>query len=511
MNKILSAFLNKFTFRRQLGITVTLGIFMLALFSSVVGSWQGTERVRSNLLEQGRRITENLARQSALALIFASSDNAAVAANATLEFPGVVGVEIRDAKQQILLKRGNTDSAEFPNRVEPAAETGLNGGALVAVLDAESPKTWRFSAPVYSQPSSSPFGDVIVPELLGHVTVVVSKEALTQLTASIFMANITTSFSSALLFLLLIRFLSNRMTQPLGQLSELMGRAEAGESQVRAMPAGPKDISDMAHAFNSMMSVLEERAAEIKQLNAELEQRVAERTEQLEGANKELESFSYSVSHDLRTPLRAIDGFSRILLDDYAGKLDDEGKRLLNVVRDNTSRMGQLIDDILKFSRTGRLELAFSEIDMEGLAREVYAELRPSAGDELQVVIGHIPPAIGDLSMMRQVFVNLLSNAIKFSHTRKDAKIVVGNSVGENETIYYVKDNGAGFDMQYADKLFGVFQRLHGVTEFEGTGIGLAIVKRIITRHGGRVWAEGKVNEGATLYFALPTKEAVHG
>jgi light-regulated signal transduction histidine kinase (bacteriophytochrome) len=260
-----------------------------------------------------------------------------------------------------------------------------------------------------------------------------------------------------------------------------------------------------------MMSVLEERAAEIKQLNAELEQRVAERTEQLEGANKELESFSYSVSHDLRTPLRAIDGFSRILLDDYAGKLDDEGKRLLNVVRDNTSRMGQLIDDILKFSRTGRLELAFSEIDMEGLAREVYAELRPSAGDELQVVIGHIPPAIGDLSMMRQVFVNLLSNAIKFSHTRKDAKIVVGNSVGENETIYYVKDNGAGFDMQYADKLFGVFQRLHGVTEFEGTGIGLAIVKRIITRHGGRVWAEGKVNEGATLYFALPTKEAVHG
>jgi two-component system sensor kinase len=508
MNRYLSAFLHTFTFRRQLGIAVTLGIFMLAFFSSLVGSWQGTVQVRSDQIEQGRRITENLARQSVLALIFSSSDNAAEAANATLQFPGVISVEIREASQRVLLKRGTVDPAEFSTPVVGYIANGNAGGKqAIAVLDAESANAWRFTAPVYSQPSGSPFNEMVVPEMLGDVTVVVSKEALSQVTGSIFVANMTTSFLSALLFLFLIRILSNRMTKPLTELSDIMGRAEAGETQVRAELAGPKDIVDMAHAFNSMMAVLDERAAEISQLNAELERRVELRTEQLENANRELESFSYSVSHDLRTPLRAIDGFSHILLEDHADKLDDEGRRLLNVVRYNTSRMGQLIDDILNFSRTGRLELAFTRIDMEGLAREVYAEMQPTVGDSTQVVIGHLPQAKGDRPMMRQVFVNLLSNAIKFTRTREGAKIEVGCRDGANETIYYVKDNGAGFDMQYAGKLFGVFQRLHGIKEFEGTGIGLAIVKRIVNRHGGHVWAEGKVNVGATIYFALPKKE----
>ena len=269
-----------------------------------------------------------------------------------------------------------------------------------------------------------------------------------------------------------------------------------------------KDVTTVSLLADMALEIAERKKAEdkINELNRDLEQRVNERTEQLEAANKELESFSYSVSHDLRSPLRAIDGFSHILLDDYADKLDEEGKRLLNVVRDNTNRMGQLIDDILKFSRTGRLEITFSEIDMEGLAREVVAELQPADG-KLLMEIEHIPSAKGDRAMMHQVFVNLLSNAIKFSRFKNPAMIKVGGSIEGGEAIYYVRDNGAGFDMQYAEKLFGVFQRLHGVDEFEGTGIGLAIVKRIITRHGGRVWAEGKLNEGATIYFALPTKE----
>ncbi|WP_297478242.1 ATP-binding protein [Ferrovum sp.] len=246
--------------------------------------------------------------------------------------------------------------------------------------------------------------------------------------------------------------------------------------------------------------------AELRALKDDLEIRVAERTVQLEAANKELEAFSYSVSHDLRTPLRAIDGFSRILLDDYTDKLDDEGRRLLNVVRDNTGRMGQLIDDILKFSRAGRVEINFSEVDMERLAHEVFEELRPAMdGHEVRVEIEHLPSSMGDRAMMHQVFVNLLSNALKFSRSKEPARIRVGASIGQGEIAYHVKDNGAGFDMQYVDKLFGVFQRLHGVNEFEGTGIGLAIVKRIVNRHGGRVWAEGKVNEGATIYFTLPT------
>jgi signal transduction histidine kinase len=270
-------------------------------------------------------------------------------------------------------------------------------------------------------------------------------------------------------------------------------------------------IGFMARRIRRETDELDHYQDEIYQLNRELEQRVTLRTAQLEAANKELESFSYSVSHDLRVPLRAIDGFSHILLDDYTEKLDDEGKRMLNVVRDNTKRMGQLIDDILAFSRSGHLEITPAEVDMEELVRDVFEELKPTAaGREVKVKINTLPPALADRALMRQVMVNLLNNAFKFTLTKEAALIDVGARTEGTETVYYVRDNGVGFDMQHANKLFGLFQRLHGVSEFEGTGIGLAIVKRIITRHGGRVWAEGKVNEGATIYFTLPTKEKNH-
>ncbi|MDD5383516.1 MAG: EAL domain-containing protein [Gallionella sp.] len=256
MKKILNGFLQKLTFERQLDVMVTLGILFLALFSSVVGSWQSNERVRANLIEQGQRITENLAHQSALALIYASADNAAEAVNATMAFPGVVSVEIRDVSQHTLLTRGNADPAKFPTRVERA--DWVQGAAI---LDAESRNAWRFAAPVYTQSSAeSPFNvQTAAPELLGHVSVVMSKAALSQTTTDIFVVNLATSFSFALLFLFLIRFLTNRMTRPLNQLSASMGRAKAGESKVRAVLTGQKDIADMAHAFNSMMKVLEER------------------------------------------------------------------------------------------------------------------------------------------------------------------------------------------------------------------------------------------------------------
>ena len=258
MKKILNEFLHKFTFERQLGIMVTLGILFLALSSSLVGSWQSNERVRRNLLEQGQRITENLARQSALALIYASAENAAEAVKATMAFPGVVSVEIRDVNQRALLSRGSAGPTKLPAEAERAGWP-----QAAAVLDAESRNAWRFVAPVYTQPTAeSPFNvQTTAPELLGHVSVVISKAELTLTATDIFIANMVTSFSFALLFLFLIRFLTNRMTRPLNQLSASMGRAKAGESEVRAVLAGPKDISDMAHAFNSMMAVLEEREA----------------------------------------------------------------------------------------------------------------------------------------------------------------------------------------------------------------------------------------------------------
>jgi len=244
---------------------------------------------------------------------------------------------------------------------------------------------------------------------------------------------------------------------------------------------------------------------ELRKYHEHLEELVRERTAKLEVANKDLEGFAYSVSHDLRVPLRAIDGFSQQILKRYEDKLDSEGKRYLNIVRDNTKRMSRLIDDILAFSRMGRLGMSVSETDMEGLVREVFEELKAGlAGRELALTVNALPLCHGDPAMLRQVWQNLLGNAIKFTRPKALALVEVGGYTEGADMIYYVKDNGAGFDMQYADKLFGVFQRLHGIEEFDGTGIGLAIVKRIITRHGGRVWAEGKVDEGATFYFSLP-------
>ena len=268
-------------------------------------------------------------------------------------------------------------------------------------------------------------------------------------------------------------------------------------------------IKDMAGniigASTIARDVTERKRAEeeIKKLDQELKYQIM----QLEAANKELEAFSYSVSHDLRAPLRAIDGFSRVILEDYIDKLDDEGKRHLNIIRSNTQKMGQLIDDLLVFSRLGRQEIRISGIDMGKLAKAVSEELKLAVPErKLKFTIYTLIPAQGDQAMIRQVFVNLLSNAVKFTRPEERAVIEVDGRSEGNENVYTVKDNGVGFDMQYVNKLFGVFQRLHSSEEFEGTGVGLAIVQRIIHRHGGRVWAEGKVGEGAIFYFSLPAK-----
>ncbi len=248
---------------------------------------------------------------------------------------------------------------------------------------------------------------------------------------------------------------------------------------------------------------------EIHQLNEELEQRVERRTAQLEAANRELESFSYSVSHDLRAPLRAIDGFSRILLKDHARSLDAEGQRLLDIIRANTRKMGQLIDDLLAFSQLGRRELKVADLDMGTLVQDAVGELQDTLGDRtVQWDLKPLPAARADRALMHQVWVNLLGNALKFTRSRESAVIEVGCRRAADEDVYYVKDNGVGFDMQYAPKLFGVFQRLHRYEEFEGTGVGLALVQRIVQRHGGRVWAEGQVDGGATFYFSLPRRRA---
>jgi len=238
--------------------------------------------------------------------------------------------------------------------------------------------------------------------------------------------------------------------------------------------------------------ILAKRAAEqIRHLNAELQ-----------ATNRELEAFSYSVSHDLRAPLRAIDGYARMLEEDYGGAIDAEGRRLLGVVRASSLKMGQLIDDLLAFSRLGRQEPAKRPVDMTDLVREVVGESTVVNG--AVVDLAALPPATADRSLMKQVWANLVGNALKYSSKSAAPRVEIGGREENGEARYWVRDNGVGFDMRYAAKLFGVFQRLHRAEEFAGTGVGLAIVQRIVTRHGGRVWAEGQPGKGACFYFALP-------
>jgi PAS domain S-box-containing protein len=284
----------------------------------------------------------------------------------------------------------------------------------------------------------------------------------------------------------------------------------ASDHAVRIIQAAERVIpgakGEAARIVGVNLDITERKQSEneICGLNADLQRRAAELIE----SNKELEAFSYSVSHDLRAPLRAVDGFSRIVLADYAPKLDDEGRRMLGVIRREAQRMGRLIDDLLAFSRLGRQSIESAWIEMEEMARAVFDELAAQEPNKrLRLDLRTLPPARGSDAMIRQVWANLIGNAIKFTKDQEVAQVEIGTwDGGSGGLTYYIKDNGIGFDMCYVDKLFGVFQRLHSQEEFPGTGVGLALVQRIVKRHGGRVWAEGKVGQGATFYFTLPSQ-----
>lgn len=244
-----------------------------------------------------------------------------------------------------------------------------------------------------------------------------------------------------------------------------------------------------------------QQALALLKLNNDLQNKNAE----LEFSNKELEAFSYSISHDLRAPLRAINGYAEVLKEDYQAKIDDDGKQLLADIVGGAVRMGNLIDSLLTFSRLGKQEVKKEEIDMNVLMKGILNELKPELQNKkIEFIIKDLPPVKGDVTLMKQVFINLLSNAIKYSAKKEHPVIEVSAERSGNENIYTVKDNGAGFDMKYREKLFGVFQRLHGADEFEGIGIGLAIVKRIVHRHGGHIKAEGEVDKGAVFHIGLP-------
>jgi light-regulated signal transduction histidine kinase (bacteriophytochrome) len=261
-----------------------------------------------------------------------------------------------------------------------------------------------------------------------------------------------------------------------------------------------QDLARHSQAQAEQLQVINDQLQVIKRLN-----------QQCQESNRELEAFCYSVSHDLRSPLRSIASFAQILLQDYGSKLDDEGKRIMGVIQLETGRMGRLVDGLLSFSRLGRQPLRKSVVDVTALVNSVLEKLLAGhAGRKPEVELKALPPAHADEALMRQVFASLLSNAIKFTAHREVPRIEISGQSDSEQTVYYVKDNGVGFEARHANKLFGVFHRLHGQEEFEGAGVGLALVQRIIQRHGGRIWAESVVNEGATFHFALPNEGENH-
>jgi len=291
--------------------------------------------------------------------------------------------------------------------------------------------------------------------------------------------------------------MSRNITRPLKKLTAAATGIAAGNYASLVDIDRQDELGQLAEAFNVM-------AIQIRNAQKDLEKKVHDRTVELENSNKELEAFSYSVSHDLHAPLRIIDGYAAILSEKTAGKLDEEGNKILNHIRHKAKRMGTLIDELLKLSYLGRKELASEMVDMDTVVRSVIKEQRLLNQAPVNITINNLMPAMCDSTLIRQVWSNLISNAIKYSARKPLAHIEIDSLVTDDAIVYSVKDNGVGFDMKYADKLFGVFQRLHGLKEFEGSGVGLALVQRVILKHGGKVWAEAEEGKGATFYFSLP-------
>jgi len=463
--------------RHKLTLIVVLTCVLALVIAGIVTAWLDLRDTRRWLVRDSTILADVIAQNTQASLAFHDPEAAATTLRALDSEPNIQRAEIVDAD--------GTPFVQYKRAFDPVR-----------------------TAPTFALARPITMGD----KRIGTITVHTSTQRVVNRLQRVLIAGAFVLAGALAIGIAASGLLQRMITEPLGTLVETSRIiTEQGDFTVRARKKhGNDEIGELTDTFNAMLDVLEQRGQSLVELNTDLESRVEERTAQLERANRELESFSYSVSHDLRAPLRAVDGFARLLEEDHAAVLDDDGRRLLSVIRDEARRMGVLIDDLLNFSKLSRQPLRPAPMDIGTSAEMVMDELRRARPDrEIELTIAPlVPRAMADAATVRQVLVNLLSNAVKYAKSEGVIHIELGgHRDGGAMNKYWVKDNGVGFDMRYVGKIFGVFQRLHG-DEFEGTGVGLAIVERVVARHGGQVRAEGEVGKGACFEFTLPAEES---
>jgi diguanylate cyclase (GGDEF)-like protein len=496
---IFQHFLRRTGFRSQLTIIVSAAILGLALFSSLINSWEARTRMRDYFVEQGQRIAENLARQSTLALLYHSAENAQEVVATTLTFPDVLSVQISDARQQVLLTQAQSG-------MTPAAPPELRLPLAQAALFAETSDAWRFVAPVFGgQGDASPFElQEQKPQLLGYVHVAIGKGTLDRLTMSLLVGNLVITLSFAAILLAVVRLLTRHMINPLNALSDLMRRAEAGESGMRAAPAGPRDLIEMAFAFNKMMNVLEQREAELK------DSRDAAVNTALMKAQ-----FAATVSHEVRTPLNGVVGMLDMLKEMSLNKRQAE---CVEVAWNSSRTLIELINNILDFSKmeAGKLSLEEVDFDLRHLIEEVI-ELVAKQAQQRDVELGYlfapgVPTRInGDALRLRQVLINLLGNAVKFTE-HGEVSVHVARTEGAAFGLRFeVRDSGIGMRPDQQQHLFESFAQADPSTtrKYGGTGLGLAICKQLVALMGGEIEVDSRLGEGTTFSFTVRAREAV--
>jgi signal transduction histidine kinase len=492
----------------RLGVRQSLALIIVpitligALAIGLVAAASSTDEVARHHVRAGEQMTATLAQRSDLPLLYESSVGIAEIANSLFDNPLVREIRVVGKNGKLLFGRtqGKKESWRYPNPL--ADETAAD----------EQDDVWLFSRRVSTarptavdpeMPEAALLGSM-GDEVLGEVQLALSKESLFNARRSIFFGNLFIALAFSLASVAATLLLLRRFSTPLESLADAMHEVRAGHWVESELPTGPREIREIAESYQALMATLRQREEQLREFNEDLEERIRLRTQALQAANKELEAFSYSASHDLRAPLRAIDGFGKALLEDYGPSLDPTAKTYLHRICAGASRMSDLIDDMLKLSRITRYEMQVADVDMSEMAEAIAAVLRerhPEHRVDLRVTPGMVVRA--DRNMLRIALENLLENAWKYTGKVAAAQVEFGLVHQQHETVYVLRDNGAGFDMRFADKLFGAFQRLHG-KEFEGTGIGLAIVQRVVIRHGGHIWADAEVDKGATFYFTLP-------